>query len=516
MNLAEMIGGVDARQPVALRQAVIIGTPAAGVATIRFGDTAVAAATTSDGIRVETGTSTSENISGVRCLDSAQLADGNTVWVLQAGGALIVIGKVGAAGTATSGSPWTSTTGQGGAIQSTVGLELYHPSSTPHIDFHRAGSSAGDSNADYNVRLINEANDTLALRVAAGGRWGVLKIGDGAMIGAYGWDSNWANFGAKESFASQYAYAFMSHSNGEIIVNAGFANQLITLRNNGVERQKIEPVGTTIYGSLYMNDNWVRITPTDVGVYWTNRGYGVWAGQQAGYVDIYGSAHFRNPNGWVEARGQVIDRWGANGAYGGPAGWAWHNNHRIAAMTSADFGDKHTYYMSGAGGACILRPDNVDCVWVKNSGADTEMRFLQDIPVLGGMDMMGRVANANRQVGRSTSSGAYKDDIVDVQFTDDANPVYRLRVRRFKYNEKVANGAVINLSYPNGLVGLIAEEVGQVLFQGVTWWRDADGLPVEPMSIDMGAISSHLVAAVQEQRQRISTLETRLAAVEDR
>ncbi len=67
------------------------------------------------------------------------------------------------------------------------GLELYQPASTPYIDFHRAANSAGDGGADYDVRLILDANDRLSLiggglRMSAGNFWmesGQLYITNG-------------------------------------------------------------------------------------------------------------------------------------------------------------------------------------------------------------------------------------------------------------------------------------------------------------------------------------------------
>lgn len=50
-----------------------------------------------------------------------------------------------------------------GQLVVSPGVELYHPSSTPYIDFHRGASPASDANADYNVRLINDAAERLRL-----------------------------------------------------------------------------------------------------------------------------------------------------------------------------------------------------------------------------------------------------------------------------------------------------------------------------------------------------------------
>lgn len=74
-DLARMIAeqGSDLR----LRQAIVVGAPAGGLCTIRFG-----------------GTDAADNIPGVHYLAAADIVNGNTVWVLQTGGALLVVGPV--------------------------------------------------------------------------------------------------------------------------------------------------------------------------------------------------------------------------------------------------------------------------------------------------------------------------------------------------------------------------------------------------------------------------------------
>lgn len=97
MNLAELIGGTTPGADLRLRQAVVIGTPVGEIATIRFADQTAATAVTTAGVRVETGSATADDIAGVRMLASAVAAAGEAVWVLQTGGALLIIGRVGAA-----------------------------------------------------------------------------------------------------------------------------------------------------------------------------------------------------------------------------------------------------------------------------------------------------------------------------------------------------------------------------------------------------------------------------------
>lgn len=75
-DLAKLIAahGSDLR----LRQAIVTSTPAGGTCTIRFGDLA--------------STTVDDDIPGVHYLASAEIANGDTVQVLQTGGALLIVG----------------------------------------------------------------------------------------------------------------------------------------------------------------------------------------------------------------------------------------------------------------------------------------------------------------------------------------------------------------------------------------------------------------------------------------
>lgn len=142
-GLAEMIG----REPdlkVSLRQGVVTADPAAnGTVTVRLAGA-------------------SASVSGIRRLGAAAVWKNDVVWVLQQGHDLLVIGRV--------------ADGQWGTAQFTDGLEIYHWQGTPYVDFHRAANAAGDSNADYNVRLINDVSGWLTLK-------GKLRADDGVTIG---------------------------------------------------------------------------------------------------------------------------------------------------------------------------------------------------------------------------------------------------------------------------------------------------------------------------------------------
>lgn len=149
-SLAELIGATNPGEDTRLRQATVVAAPAGGVCTIRFG-----------------GSDTADNISGVRMLASASAVNGDSVWVLQTGGALLILGKL------NLGGPDGSTT-------ISPGIELYHPTSTPYIDFHAGANPAGDSNADYKSRIIMQSTGRLDFGITgSGGPYTFLMWPDG-------------------------------------------------------------------------------------------------------------------------------------------------------------------------------------------------------------------------------------------------------------------------------------------------------------------------------------------------
>lgn len=76
------LAGLIAKQgsDLRLRQAIVTAAPSGGKCTIRFGDLA--------------STTVADDIAGVHYLQSTVLLNGDTVWVLQTGGALVAIGPV--------------------------------------------------------------------------------------------------------------------------------------------------------------------------------------------------------------------------------------------------------------------------------------------------------------------------------------------------------------------------------------------------------------------------------------
>jgi hypothetical protein len=80
-SLAELIGKPTPGRDLRLRQALVTSVPVGGVCTIRFGDLA--------------STTTADDIAGVSSLTTASISNGDAVWVVQTGGVLLVVGRIG-------------------------------------------------------------------------------------------------------------------------------------------------------------------------------------------------------------------------------------------------------------------------------------------------------------------------------------------------------------------------------------------------------------------------------------
>ena len=185
-----------------------------------------------------------------------------------------------------------------------------------------------------------------------------------------------------------------------------------------------------------------------------------------------------------------------------------------AIYQSDNGGDKGTYISSYENGWVQLKSGFNPIFQVKWGGEWRVMTW--DLPVLGGMDMIGRVANGFMQIGRSTSSGEYKMDIVDAEPEDD-NPIYKVRTKRFKYDpEKVRNAEDINSGYiaEGGLFGLQAEQIAEVMPQGVNWWRDDQGNRIRPTSLDLNCLVSYTIAALRNERRKRKDLQTEVQVLE--
>lgn len=210
-SLADLIGRPPTGE-VHLMQGTVVGPPGVGYAAVHFGDAA-------------------DVIGGIRYLAGASFSDGDTVWVLRLGGTLIILGKL---SSSTDGNP-----------ELREGLELYHPSDTPYIDFHRAANPTEDAGADYNIRLINQTNDWLDL-IGNLYATGWIKAANSAMR-TWVPDTAYSEFSDGRRGVGVGDYSFLSGSDGNTFVN-GKAGANVYLRINNADRFSVNADGS-LHGS---------------------------------------------------------------------------------------------------------------------------------------------------------------------------------------------------------------------------------------------------------------------------
>lgn len=109
-----------------------------------------------------------------------------------------------------NGSAWVGVASGNAPIYDS-GLELYQSASTPFIDFHRAANPAGDGNADYSVRLINDVNGELRL-------FGNLRVHSDDVNGET-FLGGWGGGGNYSCFANSFRKA--ANVNHYIIIHGG-------------------------------------------------------------------------------------------------------------------------------------------------------------------------------------------------------------------------------------------------------------------------------------------------------
>lgn len=378
------------------------------------------------------------------------------------------------------------------------GLELAHPASTPYIDWHRSANPAEAT--DYNVRLINDAADTLTLRAAAGDEWASLRSGR-FRIGAYGWNPVWAHFGNRDRMdANPGAYAFMHGTDGSTLVNSD-GGEGVCLRWAGGNAFRILPTGYNISdrrldvtGDLNVSaetysDGWFRSRVSGRGWYHQVHAGGFY--MQDGYIRTYGGREFYCDN-------RV---WGANAFL---HHWQGDSGHAIVGHGTAGNGKG---YMTRNDGAmwCMFNsfvtfrgPGGGDYVYIHDYG-DVRM----NVPTVAPGDPDLRIAGSN-QLLRNASQRQYKTNIVDLE--RDANPVWKLRPRRYHWKDDAReDGARFNARHPRGCPGFIAEEMGEAAMDIVD--LDQDGAPLAPATWPMFA---YIITGLQELGDRVETLEGRL------
>lgn len=452
-----------------------------------------------------------------------------------------------------NGSTWVGAAS--GVAIITPGFEIYHPANTPYIDFHRAANPAGDSNADFNVRFINDADNVMRLSTLSaadsttGGRY---HIGN-AVVGSHPvhGPSGWAVFGHQNRLSAS-DYQYLANSNGEIILNSGGSTKLIRFLIDGSTElgnftttrcrfpNKIsvgpndftdpEPITLTggASGISYRdrsdnNQRWVTYTTTSNFYFWdgtTER------------------ALIERTNGRIQAslgfNGTAI-----HGQWTGSSNYSMFNNLNQIQNNQENYAllhghrgvDNRTYLNGPVDGEVRIR---------RGGNQALDMRW-DNVPNINGPFV--RRDDGSQQVGRDGSSMKLKENIRTLKETEDPdsgenNPVFQLRPVRFNWKHcpegknGLINGNKCNERNPNGVVGLLAEEVLEVCPDAVFWTKENEeepwdvkkgGLaPIDPetgerttvrkaqekqiTSLDNDRLVAYLIDAVQHLKEEIETL----------
>lgn len=131
------------------------------------------------------------------------------------------------------------------------------------------------------------------------------------------------------------------------------------------------------------------------------------------------------------------------------------------------------------------------------------VHFPAGLPALGG-GVNAQIVVASWQMGVPTSSGRYKEDVVDLPESGEANPLWALRPVRFRWRDGgVRNAIEANAARPNGTPGLIAEEVAAVAPEAVV------SLDSETPSLDDRILLTYAIEAIQHLRREIDELKTK-------
>lgn len=498
-DLAKTLTPTSPFPGLALRQAVVTAVAADGATiSVRVGASTVA-------------------IGGVKRLASLSLPRvGDAVWVLQNGPDLLALGRVAAANSGALGD--VVYVDQPSYAENRLivksGIELYHPAPTPFIDFHRAADPAGDADADYNVRLINNASGYLEL---LGGRLrvGWAEMGTHPVHGAYAW------FG-RTSHAATANYAFLTNGD-ESIINSSI-NTYIS--QNGAWRFRVDATGNYFNGPIGMaRGTRLHFSGWDYNLSISDPGAGagvggVWGSDGLYYRGWNTHTFFQSQHGvygmqiigagemWVRLAILAEDeaclrRWQGSSGHA----LAGHKNStHYGYMTRNDgwlwlMGERVNFRMAGA-----------DVMSVHNSGGWAAVHA--NLPWLAGATM---VMPDSTQMGRAGSRADIKTDI-RAEKRGATNPLWSFQTKRFKWDEdKVQNGRDVNARNPEGVFGMIAEEVYALAPDAV----HPDPWDGHPTGFDQNVLNAYMVDALLFLRGKLdeaeglaADAETRLAAIE--
>lgn len=200
--------------------------------------------------------------------------------------------------------------GSGAGAYVTPGLDIYHPGSSPFVDFHRAADPVGDSNADYSVRIVNDEASALSLygttavKSNTGGKFmpGEAYIGSHPVHGVNGW----AVFGNRYQQGVN-DYAFMQSETGDVLVNSGGGDKRIRLLISGAANPQLQldVNGIHVWGIFAMQDYSLRLRTWNDG----NHALQFYAGGYGGSGAVDGPALWGHSGVMIGTHYQGVERW---------------------------------------------------------------------------------------------------------------------------------------------------------------------------------------------------------------
>lgn len=475
-SLADLIG----RPPpgdIELLQATVSGAPGSGVATIHFGDP-------------------TQTLSGVRALTSASFSDGDSVWVLKRGGSLIILGRL----AATSGGVMTS-----------PGLELYHPSSTPYIDFHSAASPAGDSNADYNIRLINDATGQLSV---LGGK---LVINGTALQGTPGrnyFKDSEVSAGNGLRVGGAWGYYGIYSESGDVVV--GSATGIVRFNN---ESTYLDGNGLTIKGRNYVGVSGAHGTlfaQFSHSAFWNTNAYGYMQSSDGSvYISSSGTTYLRINN-------STKATWSGSEFYVGDGSNMRFQAYRFDQLGNWDVTAILSHSAGGSSGTRLSMWDeghNAAGIWQYwGSGAYMEHRNWNN-------SAWGPIWASAFTVN---SQAAHKEGIVPLRTQQGGSlreKARKLKPVHFKWDQNKRHGPAdaskptqrgkqLRKNEDSGWFGLVVEDVEALFPEAVVYdqptrhtggWKDDD--PLVPTGLDVMSVVTVALQLAQEAHDRLDAVE---------
>lgn len=351
----------------------------------------------------------------------------------------------------------------------------------------------------------------------AGVSLGLAHIGNGYYGGHPVHGASWASSGHWTHKDSSSAYAFMQHANGETLVNCGGTGNRLRLAVSGAIKMTLAADVTT--NDEHYFDSWVRSNSLGTGWFHQAGGRGWYMTANDDFVRGYTDPKVYT-NDYIRGGVSAIGNSGGSASFG----------HVSFIGNQADVA-----VMQTSGGQTFLQCDSGDTIDLRAGGKTimtvsdgvnvdltaTNENICMGIPALSGDTMTWGTVSS--QIGHTSSSKRLKTNIRNLLEADGADhvgkhsPVFKLRPVRFNpkqhtdEEEGFANGDEMNELFPEGVAGLIAEEVHEVMPDAVNC---ADGHRVLG-GINPERLLAYVIDGVQYLGGTVDDLVERIAVLED-